>query len=230
MSTARTIRRFTGEPVDDPTLARCLRARDLGTFRCERPGVAFRRAPVAGDARRGRARAAAQALEVIEPVYGMSRPAPDDDSRRAADEPRHVPSCTIAPVSSRRCCSPSANFPHLVGAAARGLDLPGGAELPVGCSRRPGTGGVPHQLGVVRRGTAAPGGRRGARRLDARRPRGRWDGRGGTTDRCGDVRCPTSCSSTSGRCPPPDRRAGSPVTEVERQLCEYVAAAWLSNS
>ena len=29
------------------------------------------------------AKAAAHALEVIEPVYGMSRPAPDDDSRRA---------------------------------------------------------------------------------------------------------------------------------------------------
>ena len=82
LSTARTIRRFTDDPVDDATLCRCLEA---ATW-----------APSGANAQRWRfivlrsaeqravvARAAALALEVIEPVYGMSRPADDDDSRRA---------------------------------------------------------------------------------------------------------------------------------------------------
>jgi nitroreductase len=82
MSTARTIRRFTDEPVDDAILARCLQA---ATW-----------APSGANAQRWRfivlqsaemravvATAAARALEVIEPVYGMTRPAPDDDSRKA---------------------------------------------------------------------------------------------------------------------------------------------------
>lgn len=82
MSTARTIRRFTDEPVDGAILARCLQA---ATW-----------APSGANAQRWRfiilqsaemravvATAAARALEVIEPVYGMTRPAPDDDSRKA---------------------------------------------------------------------------------------------------------------------------------------------------
>jgi nitroreductase len=82
MSTCRTIRRFTDEPVDDTTLARCLEA--------------ARWAPSGANAQQWRfvvlqsaemravvAQAAAQALEVIEPVYGMSRPADDDNSRTA---------------------------------------------------------------------------------------------------------------------------------------------------
>ena len=82
MSTCRTIRRFTDEPVDDATLARCLAAAQW--------------APSGANAQQGRfnvlqapelravvAKAAAQALQVIEPVYGMSRPADDDDSRVA---------------------------------------------------------------------------------------------------------------------------------------------------
>lgn len=82
MSTARTIRRFTDEPVDNAVLARCLQAAT--------------RAPSGANAQRWRfvvlqspemravvAAAAARALEVIEPVYGMTRPAPDDDSRTA---------------------------------------------------------------------------------------------------------------------------------------------------
>jgi nitroreductase len=82
MSTCRTIRRFTDEPVDDETLARCLEA--------------ARWAPSGANAQQWRfvvlqspemravvATAAAQALEVIEPVYGMTRPAADDDSRTA---------------------------------------------------------------------------------------------------------------------------------------------------
>jgi nitroreductase len=82
MSTARTIRRFTGEPVDDATLARCLRAATWapsGANAQEWRFVVLRsprlRAVVAS--------AAAQALKVIEPVYGMTRPADHDQSRRA---------------------------------------------------------------------------------------------------------------------------------------------------
>ena len=82
MATARTIRRFTDEPVDDATLTRCLEA--------------ARWAPNGANAQRWRfivlrspemravvAKAAAQALAVIEPVYGMNRPDPDDTSREA---------------------------------------------------------------------------------------------------------------------------------------------------
>ncbi len=82
MSTARTIRRFTEEPVDDATLARCLRAATWapsGANAQEWRYVVLR----SPEMREVVARAAAQALEVIEPVYGMSRPAADDDSRRA---------------------------------------------------------------------------------------------------------------------------------------------------
>lgn len=82
MSTARTIRRFTDEPVDDATLARCLEAATWAPSGANAQGWRFvvlrsheQRAVVA--------RAAAHALEVIEPVYGMSRPAADDTSRRA---------------------------------------------------------------------------------------------------------------------------------------------------
>ena len=82
MATARTIRRFTDEPVDDATLARCLEAARWAPSgaNAQRWRFVVLRSPEA----RGRdRRAAAQALEVIEPVYGMSRPDPDDDSRAA---------------------------------------------------------------------------------------------------------------------------------------------------
>lgn len=82
LSTARTIRRFTDQPVDDTTLARCLEAATWAPSGANAQGWRFvvlrspeRRAVVA--------KAAAQALAVIEPVYGMSRPAEGDDSRRA---------------------------------------------------------------------------------------------------------------------------------------------------
>jgi nitroreductase len=82
MSTARTIRRFTDEPVDDASLARCLQAATWAPSGANAQSWRFvvlrspeRRAVVAA--------AAAQALEVIEPVYGMTRPADGDDSRRA---------------------------------------------------------------------------------------------------------------------------------------------------
>jgi nitroreductase len=82
MSTARTIRRFTDEPVDDATLARCLQAATWAPSGANAQGWRFivLRSP---EQRAVVAKAAAQALEVIEPVYGMTRPADDDDSRRA---------------------------------------------------------------------------------------------------------------------------------------------------
>src|SRR3954452_5370107 len=84
MSTARTIRRFTAEQVDDVTLARCLEAATWApsgaNAQCWRFIVL--RSP---EQRAVVAKAAAQALQVIEPVYGMTRPPADDHSRRARD-------------------------------------------------------------------------------------------------------------------------------------------------
>jgi nitroreductase len=82
LSTARTIRRFTDEPVADAVLARCLEAATWAPSGANAQGWRFTvlRSP---EQRGVVARAAAQALEVIEPVYGMSRPADDDTSRRA---------------------------------------------------------------------------------------------------------------------------------------------------
>ena len=82
MATARTIRRFSDKPVDDATLARCLEAATWAPSGANAEGWRFivlrsseQRAVVA--------KAAAQALEVIEPVYGMTRPGDDDHSRTA---------------------------------------------------------------------------------------------------------------------------------------------------
>ncbi len=82
LATARAIRRFTDEPVDEATLHRCLEA---ATW-----------APSGGNAQHWRfivldspemravvQQAADAALKVIEPIYGMSRPAADDTSRNA---------------------------------------------------------------------------------------------------------------------------------------------------
>lgn len=82
LSTARTIRRFTDEPVADAILARCLEAATWAPSGANAQGWRFTvlRSP---EQRAVVARAAAEALEVIEPVYGMSRPADDDASRRA---------------------------------------------------------------------------------------------------------------------------------------------------
>lgn len=82
MSTARTIRRFTDEPVDDATLARCLQAATWAPSGANAQAWRFvvLRSP---ELRAVVAEAAARALAVIEPVYGMTRPDPDDTSRRA---------------------------------------------------------------------------------------------------------------------------------------------------
>ena len=85
MSTARTIRRFTDEPVDDATLMRCLEAATWAPSGANAQAWRFivLRSP---EQRAVVAKAAAHALEVIEPVYGMSRPADDDDSPRARND------------------------------------------------------------------------------------------------------------------------------------------------
>jgi nitroreductase len=82
LSTARTVRRFTDEPVDDATLARCLHAATRAPTGANSQSWRFivLRSP---EQRAVVARAAAEALKVIEPVYRMSRPDPADDSRRA---------------------------------------------------------------------------------------------------------------------------------------------------
>lgn len=82
MATARAIRRFTDEPVDDATLRRCLEAATWAPSGANAQAWRFvvLRSP---EQRAVVAKAAAHALAVIEPVYGMSRPAPDDDSLRA---------------------------------------------------------------------------------------------------------------------------------------------------
>src|SRR3954452_18970202 len=82
MSTARTIRRFSDEPVDTAVLARCLEAATWAPSGANAQAWRFvvLRSP---EQRAVVAEAAARALKVIEPVYGMSRPAADDDSRRA---------------------------------------------------------------------------------------------------------------------------------------------------
>lgn len=82
MHTARTIRRFTDDPVDDATLGRCLEAATWAPSGANIQAWRFvvLRSP---EARQVVAEAARQALRVIEPVYGMQRPDPDDDRRRA---------------------------------------------------------------------------------------------------------------------------------------------------
>ena len=82
MSTARSIRRYSDEPVDDAVLDRCLEAATWApsgaNAQCWR-FVVLRSA----EQRKVVAEAAARALAVIEPVYRMSRPAPADTSARA---------------------------------------------------------------------------------------------------------------------------------------------------
>ena len=74
MATARRIRRYTDEPVDDVTL-RAASKRHLGAIGRQRPGVAVHR-PAFARAASGGGRGGGGSFEVIEPVYGMTRPAP----------------------------------------------------------------------------------------------------------------------------------------------------------
>jgi nitroreductase len=81
-STARSIRRFTSEPVPDELLRRCIEAATWApsgaNAQCWRFVVL--RSP---EVRAVVAEAARQALAIIEPIYGMARPDPTDQSARA---------------------------------------------------------------------------------------------------------------------------------------------------
>ena len=84
LSTARSIRRFTSDPVDDATLARCFEAATWapsGANAQEWRFIVLRSA----QQRAVVADAAARALKVIEVAYGMTRPDPADGGRRARD-------------------------------------------------------------------------------------------------------------------------------------------------
>ncbi len=82
LSTARSMRRFTDEPVDDQTLNRCLEA---ATWAPNGANAQLWRFIVlsAPEQRAAVAQAAQIALGTIEKIYGMTRPSPDDHSRAA---------------------------------------------------------------------------------------------------------------------------------------------------
>jgi nitroreductase len=82
LSTARSIRRFTDESVDDKTLERCLEA---ATWAPNGANAQLWRFIVldAPEQRAAVAKAAQLALNTIESIYGMSR-TEDDDQRRTA--------------------------------------------------------------------------------------------------------------------------------------------------
>lgn len=82
LRTARSIRRFTGDPVDDETLNRCLEA---ATWAPNGANAQLWRFIVlsAPQQRAAVAEAARIALGTIEKIYGMVRPADDDHSRAA---------------------------------------------------------------------------------------------------------------------------------------------------
>lgn len=80
LATARAIRRFTDEPVDTATLDRCLEA---ATWAPNGANAQLWRFVVldSPEQRAVVADAARAALRTIESIYGMSRPADDDQSR-----------------------------------------------------------------------------------------------------------------------------------------------------
>jgi nitroreductase len=82
LATARAIRRFTDQPVDDTVLQRCLQA---ATWAPSGGNAQHWRFVVLDDpaTRAAVQRAAAASLKVIEPVYGMTRPDPEDTTRNA---------------------------------------------------------------------------------------------------------------------------------------------------
>ncbi len=153
MATARTIRRFSDKPVDDVTLARCLEAATWAPSGANAQGWRFivLRSP---EQRAVVAIAAAHALEVIEPVYGMARPGDDDHSRtartnRATYEIHDRAADYTSVLFTQRA------VPDGVRAPSRWLDLPRHAELSPGCPG-PGSRGLYHQLGLLRWRTTPP--------------------------------------------------------------------------
>ena len=83
LSTNRTIRRFTDEPVDNETLRRCLEAASWAPNGAN--AQAWRFIVLNSPEQRAMVGAAARKAlkEVIEPVYGMTRPADNDMSKPA---------------------------------------------------------------------------------------------------------------------------------------------------
>jgi len=82
LSTARAIRRFTDDSVDDQTLNRCLQAATWAPNGAN--GQLWRFIVLDGPEQRAAVAEAAQiALQTIESIYGMTRPAGDDTSRAA---------------------------------------------------------------------------------------------------------------------------------------------------
>ena len=120
------------------------------------------------------AKAAAQALTVIEPVYGMSRPADDDTSRRARTYR------ATYELHDRAAEHTSVLFTQQRFDTASELLL-GGSIFPAMqnfllAARAQGLGDLPHELGLLRGRGADPRRGRRARRLDAGRPRRRRAG------------------------------------------------------
>ena len=83
LATARTMRRFTDEPVDDATLRRCLEAASWAPNGAN--AQAWRFVVLQSSEQRAAVQRAADLIlrTVIEPVYGMARPADDDTSKFA---------------------------------------------------------------------------------------------------------------------------------------------------
>lgn len=166
LSTARTIRRFTHEPVDDTTIARCLQAATWAPSGANAQAWRFivLRSP---EQRAVVAKAAAHALEVIEPVYGMTRPAGDDTSRRARSnratyELHDLAAEFISVLFTQK------RFPTASELLLGGSIFPAMQNFLL-AARAQGVRGVSDQLGFVWRGADVAGGRGGARRLDDRR-------------------------------------------------------------
>ena len=164
MSTARSIRRFTDEPVDDDVLRRCFEAATWAPSGANFQAWRFviLRSP---EQRAVVAAAAAHALAVIEPVYRMTRPDPDDDSKRARSNRAtyelhdRAGEFTSVLFATRRFTSASE---LLLG----GSIYPAVAELPAGRPRHRARR-LSDELGRLRgRGDAARRGRR-ARHVDA---------------------------------------------------------------
>lgn len=82
LATARSVRRFTDDPVDSETLDRCLEAATWAPNGAN--AQLWRFVVLSGPEQRAAvAEAARVALGMIEGIYGMSRPAAGDDSRAA---------------------------------------------------------------------------------------------------------------------------------------------------
>ena len=168
LSTARTIRRFTDEPVDDATLTRCLEAASWAPNGANAQAWRFvvLRSP---EQRAAVAEAARRALAVIEPVYGMSRPADDDQSRFArnnratyelhdrAGERTSVLFCTYGYETASEILLGGSIYPAMQSflLAAAG----------------PGPRRLHHELGVLRRRAGAARRSRDPGRVAPRRPR-----------------------------------------------------------